>query len=243
VKGLPLANPAQAGTLAEGQIFQSYGNWIGADQYLDIVFFSQSFVPDVGLAFGAPAGTRVIDSITQALNASFPGYTVIPDVTATLTWSAPEAGFYRNLTAFGQYVEERTRHMGIQSTGNPNYKGIFIRLRSASKQIFVYDTSNKNINIAFQDLIGQPTWIGGNEINFKTVMRADIDVGNTITFPQGVQQPFAITAVQAAPGAPASSKTAFQGKFQVNSVHHFANFRQPDSTSWNTTFNVTSISD
>jgi hypothetical protein len=179
--------------------------------------------------------------ITQTLNASFPDYKVVTNIAATLSFSAPEAGFYPTLTAFAQYIEDRTRKMGVQSTGNAFYKGVWIRFRSASKQIYVYDTADKNINIDFKDLVGQPTWVGPNEINFKTVLRADIDVGNTITVPQGVQQPFAITAVQAAPGAPASSKTAFQGKFIVNGVHHFANFRQPDSVSWNSTFDVSSI--
>jgi hypothetical protein len=208
-------------------IFQSYGNWIGAEQYLDLIFFSNSFVPDAAIAFGVKAGTPVIDMITQTLNAYFPECTVVPNIKALLTFSAPEAGFYRDLTAFGQYVTERTQKMGAQSTGNQFYPGVFMRLRSATMQIYVYDTSKQNFNIDFKDLIGQPTWIDQATVNFKTVLRADIDVGNSITFPLDVQQPFAITAVPPAPGAAASSKTAFQGRFLVNKVHYFANFRSP----------------
>src|SRR5262249_10576948 len=35
-KGLPLANPSQAGVLVKGTIFQAYGNWVGVNQTLDI---------------------------------------------------------------------------------------------------------------------------------------------------------------------------------------------------------------
>jgi hypothetical protein len=36
-KGLPLANPAQAGLLTQGTVYQCFGNWIDTDQTLDFV--------------------------------------------------------------------------------------------------------------------------------------------------------------------------------------------------------------
>src|SRR5688572_13631719 len=35
-KGLPLANPKQAGPLVAGQIIQAFGNWVGTDMTLDL---------------------------------------------------------------------------------------------------------------------------------------------------------------------------------------------------------------
>jgi len=240
-KGLPLANPDQSGIILEGSIFQSYGNWIGAEQHIDLVFNSNESVPDVKFSSYWNPGTPAIDFITRTLNASFPGFAVVPNIIATLTPPSSAFFFYQDFTAFAQWVEEYTQKIGAQWSGNPLYPGVRMRLRSSSKKIYVFDNPDQNHNIAFQDLIGQPTWIGPNQMNFKTVLRADIDVGNSITFPQGVQQPFAITATQTSPGAPASSKTVFQGMFEVNKIHHFANFRQPDSMSWNTTFDVSAI--
>jgi hypothetical protein len=59
-KGLPLANPAQAGVILEDTIFQGYGNWIGVEQYLDLVFFSNSFTPDVIRNQSAGTDSRII---------------------------------------------------------------------------------------------------------------------------------------------------------------------------------------
>ena len=42
-KGLPLAKPAQNGVLAQGKIFQAYGNLIGVDRTLDMII-----MPSVG---------------------------------------------------------------------------------------------------------------------------------------------------------------------------------------------------
>jgi hypothetical protein len=36
-KGLPLANPAQSGLIVKGSVFNSWGNWIGTDQTIDLV--------------------------------------------------------------------------------------------------------------------------------------------------------------------------------------------------------------
>ena len=38
--GLPLAKPAQSGLLVQGYIFQSFGNWKGTEQSLDLVILA-----------------------------------------------------------------------------------------------------------------------------------------------------------------------------------------------------------
>ena len=91
---------------------------------------------------------------------------------------------YPSLTTFAQYLQQRTQVMGASSTGNGNYPGVFIRIQSASKTIYAYDTAFQTVNLNFQDLIGQPTWIDPGTVNFKTVMRSDISVGNMVKFPQ-----------------------------------------------------------
>jgi hypothetical protein len=236
-KGLPLANPAQAGIILEGEIFQGFGNWEGVNQTLELVFNSKSLEPDNGVNFNWAANTPLKLALQQTLAQAFPGYKAnFDNLTAALSQAAPESGIYSSLTTFAQYLQQRTQPMGASSTGNKNYPGVWITVKSASKTIYAVDSPMKTVNLAFQDLIGQPTWIDPGEISFKTVMRSDIDVNDLITFPQGVQQPFALTSTIAAPGSPASSRTAFQGSFKINEAHHFGNFRQADAQSWNTTF-------
>ena len=236
-KGLPLANPAQAGVILEGEIFQAFGNWQGVNQTLDLVFNAKNMEPDNGVNFNWAAGTPLKSALQQTLAQAFPGYTAnFDNLTAALSQGAPEAGTYTSLTTFASYLKQRTQPMGASSTGNKNYDGVWITVKSASKTIYVADNPAKTVNLQFQDLIGQPTWINPGQVSIKTVMRSDIDVNNLITFPQGIQAPFALTATIAAPGTPASSKTAFQGQFKIAEVHHFGNFRQPDAEAWNTTF-------
>jgi hypothetical protein len=236
-KGLPLANPAQAGVLIEGEIFQAFGNWQGINQTLDLIVQPSGLQPNTGVSFNWPANTPLKSALQTTLTAAFPGYKPnFADLTANLTQAAPEAGTYPSLTTFAQYLQQRTQPMGASSTGNKNYPGVSIVVQSASKTLYVFDNPKKLVTLNFQDLIGQPTWINPGTINFKTVMRSDIAVGNKIKFPLGVQAPFALTTAAAAPGLQASSKTAFQGVFEVNDIHYFANFRQPDAESWNTSF-------
>jgi hypothetical protein len=112
--------------------------------------------------------------------------------------------------------------------------------------ISVYDgqgpTPAKVVPLAFQDLIGQPTWISASQVSFKTVLRSDIGLGMQVKFPQGIVAPYALTSASAAtPNAPVSSKTAFQGNFVVTEIHHFACFRQADAESWNTTYTASVV--
>jgi len=100
------------------------------------------------------------------------------------------------------------------------------------------------VQLAFQDLIGQPTWIGPNTISFKCVLRYDIQVGDMVTMPPdpgtgGTSIISALALTQqgvAVPGQPTRNSSVFKGSFMVNEVHHFGNLRQPDADSWATAF-------
>jgi hypothetical protein len=238
-KGLPLANPAQSGVIITARIFQAFGNWQGVNQTLDLVVFPPNLAPPTRIAWDWKANTPFSQAIVSALAQAFPGYKIdTTGLKATLQQASDDKGTYESLSSLSVHVQQRTRALGIKSTGDKTYQGVFMQLESATQTIFVYDNSNATANLAFVDLIGQPTWIDVATVSFKTVLRADINIGNKIKFPQGVQQPFALNAAVPAPGTPSSSKAAFQGEFSVTDVHHYANFRQPDAESWNTTFSA-----
>ena len=116
----------------------------------------------------------------------------------------------------------------------PNYLGVQILFDGAT--ISVYDqpaASATPKQIAFVDLIGQPTWILAPTIAFKTMMRADIQPGNMVLMPKTL-----IANTAQAQSALINQKAAQQGTFLITSVHHYGNFRQPDGYSWVTEFNA-----
>lgn len=241
-KGLPLANPKQAGVIARGQIFQAFGNWQGVNQTLELICQAGGLTPKNGVSFAWWPGMTLEETLQISFSQAFPQYKQSISVSPNLIQSqgeVPECGFYEDMATFAQFVRERTLDLGISVTGNDHYAGVSIVIDPSVSTIYATDGTQPTVPILleFQDLVGQPTWIGPNTVSFKTVMRADIMVRNKVKFPVGVQSPYALTsAAAAAPGAMASSKTAFQGTFLVTRAQHFANFRQPDADSWVTAF-------
>lgn len=244
--GLPLANPKQRGLIVQGQIFQAFGNWQGTEQTLDLVVYPGCAGAGQNISFSWPAKTPLAPALKAALSAAFPTFSVNINIEGNLITSEDQKGHYPSLAEFADMILQLTQQIGQPSFNTPGltYPGVNITVSGST--INAYDgrgsVATKITAIAFQDLIGQPTWISPLTVNFKTVLRADISVGDAIRFPQGIRAPYALTsAAAAAPNAPASSQTAFQGVFTVTEVHHFANFRQPDAESWNTTFSAVSV--
>lgn len=246
--GLPLANSAQAGPVAQGNIFQGYGNWQGVNQTLDLIVNpgppgATESIFDRSLSFFWPAGTSLYDAIDAALQATLPEFKRQIFIDPNLVLSHDEAGWYANPSQWASYLLGVTQPLGAQLVG-ANYPGVQIMVTGDT--IYVFDEpQNKRgsvtIPLAFQDLIGQPTWISATAVQFNTVLRADIGVGNRILFPTGVLTPYALTApgLPFPPTVPAASRSIFQGEFVVKHLHHFGNFRDADADSWVTAFEAT----
>ena len=240
-KGLPLANPAQAGLLVQGVIFQAFGNWIDIHQQtLDFVIMAGSGSTAAAQGTGtlkAPknlvlnwkAGTTLAAALTTTLQTAFPGVTVNVNINSGLIRPNDEIGFYPTLEQLSQYARETS--LDIIKTAN--YAGVSIVI--AANTITVSDGSATSSAAAkqgnFQDLIGQPTWIESPNIQFKTVMRGDISVGDQIMLP-----PTVVTNSAQASTSLVNQSATFQGGFQIISARHVGAFRQPSADSWVTVF-------
>lgn len=243
-KGLPLANPAQAGVIAQAKIYQAYGNWQLNNQTLEFIINPADMEPSAGVNFIWKAGTSLASAIATTLTQAFPSYQQNIAISSDIQTASDEGGCYRGMDAFASYLTPLTQSLGEvifppSSPGaNDGYPGVTITV--VGNTIYVFDGSTpppvKQLN--FQDLIGQPTWLGAASVSFKTVLRSDIAVGSQIQFPAGILPPYALmTPAAAVPGeAPVRSKTVFQGSFVIQEVHHFGNFRQADADSWATAF-------
>ena len=240
-KGLPLANPAQAGELVHGTIFQAFGNWEGTDQTLDLICNPGGLEPSAGVSFNWQPGQSLASALFVTLTQAFPQYRANINIDANLQVpkGAPQQHHAVSLDSFARYLQAITQPLGEQLTGGDlEYPGVLLAIDG--NVINAYDLTAppaKTVALNFQDFIGQPTWLDAASISFKTVLRGDIDVGDQVKFPAGIIAPYAITSPTAAvPNAPARSKVAFQGSFVIQEIHHFANFRQPDAMSWNSSY-------
>jgi hypothetical protein len=242
-KGLPLANPAQAGLLVSGNIFQCFGNWQGPIQTLDFVISPGpamgSNPPGVGslakprnLTLNWQGGQPLGDALKAALQAGFPGFTVNVAISNDIVRPAGDtpAGRYSTL----EQISQVARSISLAAIKTPGYSGISIVPVGTTIEVFD-GTQNSNssptVDIAFQDLIGQLTWIESPNISFKTVMRGDLSVGRKLTLPKTV-----ITNTAQANSSLINQKATFQGGFRVISMRHVGDFRAPSAEAWVTVF-------
>jgi len=229
--GLPLANPAQQGLIAHGTVVPAFGNWEGTVQTIDLILhapFTKGNVPDTPrrpapIVHNWQKGQPLSQAITQALSTAFPGFTPNINISPNLVASYTDTGFYPTIEAYAGYI----RSISQSILGDSNYPGVLIAPQGNSFVVSDDTQSNSSATqINFQDLIGQPTWLGLNTLSVKTVMRGDIKVGRTITLPPTPT----VASAQSAPQFRQNS--ALQGSFLVLNGHHVGRFRQPDAQSW-----------
>lgn len=220
-KGLPLANPQQAGLIFAGTIQQCFGNWQAKTMTLDFVVNPPWGTPGnpINLTMNWKKGTPLAQAIQQTMQTAFPTYPPpVININPNLVLSHDEPVAYATLTQFAQYIQQ----VSADITGNA------VRITIKSNQINIYDDTYKPnpIEISFFDLVGQPTWIAFNQVQFKAIMRADLDVGDYIKLPPNQ----ATTTAQSFSQYRDSS--VFQGAFQISRVRHIGNFRQPLADAW-----------
>ena len=233
-KGLPLANPAQQGLIAHAKAYPAFANWIGVDMTLDLILtapFGLNAAP-ANIVHNQPAGMPLGTAAKNALSTAFPKFTPQVSVSPKLVLPNDEFGFYATLTQYGSYLKQLSQKI----LGAVDYLGVSVAQQG--KDIAVNDgtqPASNVIEIKFQDLIGQPTWLGFNNVSIKTAMRGDIKVLTQVKLPQ-------TQATVAASSAPQfRQNSVFQGTFLVTQVHHAGRFRQPTGEAWVTIFECVSM--
>jgi hypothetical protein len=241
-KGLPLAKPEQNGVLVEGRIFQSIGNNLGLERSLDLILIPNLLDKPANFSFSWPANTILADAIRATLKTAMTGYTLKIEISDDLKLAADVAFTAPKLEDFSSMILRITsdsQFAGITTLSKSKYRGVNITIKGMT--VIVYDdtkdhggvTIDDPKKILFEDMIGQPTWLAASTIALKTVLRADISVGDFIQLPEKLNRPYVLTTVGSAfPNTPARNESAFKGKFQVVSVHHMARFRQSTADAW-----------
>ncbi|HVY15948.1 MAG TPA: hypothetical protein VHB27_12025 [Rhodopila sp.] len=230
-RGLPLANPAQAGLLVRGQVWQAYGNWVGTDQTIDMILkpggdFAGTYEKPGNFPFSWKAGTPLADAIKQTLAVGMPKYPAKVQISPKLVIGYDQVGYYQTLGDFADFIYQ----LSLSIITDDNYDGVIISTNGDTILVIDGTVTPPPKQIAFQDLIGQPTWFAPNQISVKFVLRADLQIGDVIQLPPAL---FTTQLGAVPPGIP--NRLTFSGNFKVMHLHHFGNSRQPDAASWNTT--------
>lgn len=237
-KGLPLANPAQAGLLIKGTVWQAFGNWQGTNMSLDLVIMPGTGqtapalpgdpLPAKNLVWNWPANTPMSTAIQQTLKSGYPNYSVNLNISANLKRPNNEWAVFQNLTQLAEHVNATSRDILGQTNGSGQpYQGVGIAIVNDA---FVVDDGTGGADspkeIAFTDLVGQVTWIGINTVQVPCVMRGDINFGDFIKLPPGQ------VAVTASSYPTLRQGSIFSGSFKVIKIRHVGNFRQPMGQAW-----------
>ena len=231
--GLPLANPKQAGIILQGEILQSFANFVGTEMTLDFVVSGSGYnVSNPGnIVLNWPVGTPLSQVLPITFNTAFQGLKKQISIGSEYVLSHPVLAFYPTLHKLAQFILSITSSIkppGVHITINPD------------GTILATDFSVQPVvkTLAFTDLIGQPTWIDANTMTFATVMRADVQVGTQILMPPELQNVPGIVATAAASqgGAQLKYQSAFKGKFNITEIRQIGNFRDANGGAWATIF-------
>lgn len=236
-KGLPLANPAQSGPITVGAIQQAFGNWQGTEQTIDFMItsygaangnFGTPSVPK-NIVFNWTTGQTIGQAVQNTLQAAFPGSIIsgADKLNSALTLPyQPQYGQYQTLAQFSEHVANISQDIVNGADGPTGYPGVKIVPTETGFQLFDGTKKGTPKQIQFTDLIGQPVWLSPYQLTFKCVLRADLFVGGYITMPQTP------TVTTSQSFSQYKDKATFQGTFNISSLRHLGDSRQPSADSW-----------
>lgn len=237
--GLPLANNQPTpGLIAQGYIQQGIGNWVGEDMTLTFVCYWGMFTGDNPgpIVFSWSPGQSLSAALQSCIATAYPGYAVNISISANLTTTHQVTHAAATLADLAIWIQRYTK--------TANYPGVSI-YHNNSGSIVVTDGTDSSksptTQLLFTDLIGQPTWAGGEgeafALDVVTALRADISAGNNLKMPQiDVDMPGLVFETPTLNNASVNYKLSFNGTFMVNSARYVGNFRSGNAAEWAAVF-------
>jgi hypothetical protein len=225
-----LANPKLQGILVTGAIYQAFGAWEGTDQYLAFFIGPPTGTTNApaNFTFQWEAGETLQAAIARTLAIAMPGVAVTFKISSSLVLNWTETGYYSSFFSFAQMIKEITD--GFPGIGS-DYPGVSMAANGNGITVWdgtIPDSAETTVNLAFEQLVGQATWVAPGTLVAKLVLRGDLNVGSMVTFPAGL----VTTTAQSFPAF--RNQSTFTGRFFIQAMHHFADSRQPDAASWAT---------
>ena len=237
-KGLPLSTPSQYGTILQARIQQAFGNWQGISQTLDFVMLQPVGSTENPYNFSMTCQNNAFlgDAIRATLAKVFPGATVNINISNRLIAPETISCVYSSLGQFSTFINEKSRDI----FNDKSYPGVQVSFTNNTINVYDYTvpSQDKPIQVNFNDLVGQPTWIAPGTLTFKATMRYDIRVGSQVIMPskEVASRGLALTTPESQ--SQYKNSVDFSGVFTVQTVRHLGNFRQPDGNSWVTIYQI-----
>lgn len=173
------------------------------------------------------------DAIKQTLSTAYSGANIVTNISQSLKTAYQDSGIFQNLQQLVGYYKPLGQSLAKGGLG--------LDLYAHGNTIHVTDWTQPpaTIQLAYTDLIGQPTWIGPNEVFFSTVMRADlIPAVTTVSFPRTI---FAVdlaaggfNAARVTSNLHPSLRMTFNSNVWLHKVRHVGDSRSPDGQAWRT---------
>jgi hypothetical protein len=182
-KGLPLANPSRANLLVSGPILQAFGNWVGLDQSIDLILSPSTGTTDapLNIILKWRAGTTLADALAATFKTALPNAIRKISISPRLVLSHDQPGYYSTMNQLAGVIY----NLSTSIITDAGYPGVMISYDGVTITATDLTTPPTPMAIAFQDLIGQPTWIEPLTIQAKLVMRGDLKVSDIVTLPPG----------------------------------------------------------
>jgi len=242
--GLPLAR-AQAihyGMILKGQVFVPFANWQGINQSLNLGLIN--YAPVASNAepfFFILAGQQGEDLETVALRGlvgAFPNAKINSQVMQNLILPETVSAVpYQTLAAYSNAINGLSRSIANQN----GYGGMQIYTQKDFVVMTDFSAGIGNSVVTLAELIGQPTWVGLNTLSIKIPLRADLNVGDTLTLQApsqaNVKSPYGalgavLTNNAGAAQLAAQGITTFSGNFVISSIRHVGAFRDTSQDAW-----------
>jgi hypothetical protein len=184
-------------------------------------------------------GTTLGTAIQNTLSTALPGWSSVVNIASSIinAKTAPIAGFFQNLTQFATFLQQRSIDAIAANPygGVNNYRGVQLVVNGSTVNVFDGMGSTPAPaakQIAFNDLVGQPTWQSALVVQVTCVLRGDLAIGQIITLPPSQ------VSIQSGQGfAPSAVRdtSIFQGSFRITGLRHVGNYKQPHGEAWVTT--------
>lgn len=176
-------------------------------------------------------------AIDQTLSTALPMGISNIVISPALKLPYQDAGVYQNLQQYAGYI----RNLSMNLLGFPETTGYpGVNMTAYSNEMRIWDATSPigSGTVSILDLIGQPTWIAPFKCHVKTVLRADLHCGDSITLPPTLMNVSQGAIIPGGSGGTPEQRTndSFAGSFIITNVLYIGDFRNPDGVGWSANY-------
>lgn len=232
--GLPLEKAEQRGIILQGDVWNAYGNWQGVNQSLNLIVNPGLLVQDDGkplnIVIDGKEGEKISEVLRRGLSSVYKNHTLDINISDDLILPEPWKTSYPRPGILASFL----RSSSVALLKNDLYNGISMIIDKGIIRLYDNLTMSGATEIASDELIGQPTWIEQAVVSFKTPLRGDLLCGDNVILPawltNGAGSLLSVNTSESYSWG--RRKINFSGTFQIRSLRHVGDYRNPAGEAW-----------